>query len=126
MDLALNALKEAMVHPFLKRTSLDHYCSISNIPFLGKVLEGVVAGQPQMFLEDCLDLFQSGFKTGFGTKTALIALTIDLQGGLLIFLNPSVAFSTIYFDILRDKLSGMGMGSAMLWWVNSYLWCQFQ
>ena len=62
------ALKHAVVHPLLKRASLDpevlnNYCLMANIPFWGKVLERVVATQLQACLveTDYLNPFQSGF-----------------------------------------------------------------
>ena len=61
----LFALKEAMVHHLLKRTSLDQEIYDNNCPIANmcKVLEHMIAGQLQMLLEeiDHLDPFQSGF-----------------------------------------------------------------
>ncbi|KAF7253167.1 Xanthine dehydrogenase/oxidase [Varanus komodoensis] len=64
-------LKEAVVQPVLKKASLDpematNYRPVANIPFLGKVLERVVAGQIQALLDetDYLDPLQSGFRPG--------------------------------------------------------------
>ena len=69
------SLKEAVVRPLLKKSSLDlenlsNYRPVANVPFLGKVLEQVVAGQLQTLLDetDYLDPFQSGFRPGFGTE----------------------------------------------------------
>ncbi|KAF7239150.1 Mitogen-activated protein kinase kinase kinase 14 [Varanus komodoensis] len=78
-------LKEAVIRPILKKASLEpevaaNYRLVANILFLGKVLEQVVAGQLQAFLDetDYLDPFQSSFKPGYGTKSALVALYNDL------------------------------------------------
>ena len=64
----LSCLREAVIRPLLKKPSLDpsvldNYWPVSNIPFLGKVLESVVFSQLQGFMEeaDYLDPFQSGF-----------------------------------------------------------------
>ncbi|KAF7249789.1 Store-operated calcium entry regulator STIMATE [Varanus komodoensis] len=53
---------------------------VANIPFLGKLLEQVVARQLQTLLEktDHLDSFRSDFRTGFRTETALVTLWDDL------------------------------------------------
>ena len=74
-------LKEAVIRPLLKKPSLDpsvldNYWPVSHIPFLGNVLEFVVVSQLQGFLKevDYLDPFQSGFRPGYGTDTALVAL----------------------------------------------------
>ncbi|KAF7252624.1 Craniofacial development protein 2 [Varanus komodoensis] len=102
-------LKEAVVRPVLKKASLDpemaaNYRPVANIPFLGKVLERVVAGQLQALLDetDYLDPFQSGFRPGYGTESALVALYDDLCGerdrgsaSLLVLLDLSAAFDTI-------------------------------
>ena len=51
---------------------------IINISLLVKVMEQVVASQFQGFLDerDYLDPFQSGFRPGYGTETALVTLVI--------------------------------------------------
>ncbi|XP_062835007.1 uncharacterized protein LOC134298508 [Anolis carolinensis] len=63
------SLKLAVIKPLLKKLSLDptqleNLQPISNLPFLGKVLERVVAAQLQAFLVDTdfLDPAQSGFR----------------------------------------------------------------
>ncbi|KAF7246310.1 Tyrosine-protein kinase Yes, partial [Varanus komodoensis] len=80
-----SSLKEAVVRPVLKKAPLDpevaaNYRPVTNIPFLGKVLEQVVAGQLQAFLDEThyLDPFQSGFRPGYGTESALVTLYDDL------------------------------------------------
>lgn len=59
---------------------LEHFQPVSNLPFLGKVLEWVVASQIQGFLEEIGFFlgFQSCFRPRFGTETALMALTDNL------------------------------------------------
>lgn len=64
--------------PLLRRMALsgprDNYFPIaSKLFFPGMVLEHVVVGQLQMFLEDnnYLVPFTSGFRLGFGTEMAL-------------------------------------------------------
>ena len=62
----------------LNLTILD-YQPISNILFLGKVLERMVVSQLQRFLDevDYLDPFQSGFRPDYGTEIALDTLGDD-------------------------------------------------
>ena len=79
-------LKKAVVRPLLKKSTLDpqdpaNYRPVSNLPFLGKVIERAIANQLQAFLEEtsALDPFQSGFRPGHGVETALVALVDDLR-----------------------------------------------
>ncbi|KAF7246048.1 Ribosyldihydronicotinamide dehydrogenase [quinone] [Varanus komodoensis] len=81
-----------------------NYRPVANIPFLGKVLERVVAGQLQALLDetDYLDPFQSGFRPGYSTESALVTLYDDLcrekdrgSTSLLVLLDLSAAFDTI-------------------------------
>lgn len=77
-------LKETVVRPLLKKTSLDpenlNYKPVANIPFFSKFLKMVVANQLQAILDqtDYIDPFQLRFRAGFSTETASPALYDDL------------------------------------------------
>lgn len=77
-------LKEALVCPLLKKLLLDpitlgNFHPVSNLIFLGKVVEKVVAQQLQQVLgeADHLNLFLLGFRPGEGTEATLVALLGD-------------------------------------------------
>ncbi|KAF7252305.1 hypothetical protein EYD10_02240, partial [Varanus komodoensis] len=134
------SLKEAVVRLVLKKASLDpematNYRPVANIPFLGKVLERVVAGQLQTLLDetDYLDPFHSSFRPGYGTESALVTLYDDLCGerdkgsaSLLVLLDLSAAFDTIDHGILLDRLRGLRVGGTAFQWFFSYLDSRFQ
>ena len=102
---------------------------------LGKVLERVVAGQFQALLDetDFLDPFQSGFRPGFGTETAVVALYDDFcrerdRGSvtLLILLDLSVALTMVSFWVgwLGWELEApLYSGFAPSWLTMSRGWC---
>ncbi|KAF7241261.1 Maternal embryonic leucine zipper kinase [Varanus komodoensis] len=104
-------LKEAVVRPVLKKGSLDpemaaNYRLVANIPFLGKVLERVVAGQLQALLDetDYLDPLQSGFRPGYGTESALVTLYDDLDRvrSLGVLLNPELSLEAQVMAVARS------------------------
>uniref|UniRef100_R4GD80 Reverse transcriptase domain-containing protein n=1 Tax=Anolis carolinensis TaxID=28377 RepID=R4GD80_ANOCA len=129
------SLKLAVIQPLVKKPSLDptqleNFWPISNLPFLGKVVERVVAAQLQAFLDDTdfLDPAQSGFRSGHCTETALVAIVDDLRQeldrgsvSLLVQLDLSATFDTIAHGILLGRLVGMGLGGTVLQWLRSFL-----
>ena len=68
------SLKTAVVRPLLKKNNLDvsvlnNYRPISNLPFIGKIIEKIVFNQLTAFLTSncCFDKFQSGFRANHST-----------------------------------------------------------
>jgi hypothetical protein len=127
--------KSAIVTPLLKKASLDHnmlknYRPVSNLPFLSKVLEKVVAQQLKKHLSDhsLLEPLQSAYREFHSTETALLKVHDDvcmaLDAGkcvLLVLLDLSAAFDTIDHDILLSRLLDLGITGTPLQWLTSYL-----
>ena len=114
---------------------INNYRPVANIPFIGKLVERVVANQLHALLEEtgALDPFQSVFRPHRGTETALVTLQDDLlreanrgKVSLLVLLNLSVAFdiTDTTFDTpgtLLGRLSGLGVDAQALPWLRSFL-----
>ncbi|MDF4350591.1 reverse transcriptase family protein, partial [Vibrio parahaemolyticus] len=135
------SFKTAVIKPLLKKPTLDpevlaNYTPISNLPFMSKILEKVVADQLCDFLHDnnLFEEFQSGFRVHHSTETALVKITNDLliasDKGLvsvLVLLDLSAAFDTIDHQILLQRLDHLiGLKGSALSWFKSYLSDRFQ
>ena len=79
-------LKEAVITPILKKQGLDadsmkSYRPVSNIPFLAKVMERVVASRLTNHLTEhgLHDPFQSAYRKGHSTETALLRIQDDIR-----------------------------------------------
>ncbi len=131
-----NSLKTAVVKPLLKKRNLDNtvlsnYRPISNLPFIGKIIEKVVFNQLNNYLNSngYLDNFQSGFRMHHSTETALIKMINDIRFNsdsgkisVLVLLDLSAAFDTVDHNILLERLENwVGLSGMALKWFRSYL-----
>ena len=116
------------------KEEVDHeqnFRPVSNLCYISKLLERVVAQQLLKHLEQnsYLDKFQSAYRAGFSTETALLKVLNDalvniISGNLvlLVLLDLSAAFETIKHFLLLDRLqSSAGICDSALSWFASYL-----
>ena len=128
--------KEAVLDPVIKKDSLDHEIyqndrPISNLRFVSKATEKIVALRLTDHLEDndLLETFQSAYKKGHSTETALTRINDDLLRAIddnacviLVLLDLSAAFDTVDHQILLTRLKcRYGVRGTALAWMRSYL-----
>ncbi len=113
-----SSIKAAVIKPMLKKENLDcnilkNYRPVSNLSFLSKILERVVAKQLKQYMSDhnLHEPFQSAYKQYHSTESALLMVHNDIlwamenQGiTLLILLDLSSAFDTIDYAVLLARL----------------------
>ncbi len=130
------SLKEAMIFPTLKKPQLDceelkNYRPVSNLPYISKLIERVVAIQltQHMSAHSLMDPFQSAYRQAHSTETALTIVANDILHALdrkssvfLVLLDLSAAFDTVDHSVLLQRLSNrIGRHGMPLRWVESYL-----
>ena len=118
------------------KLTLDHelyssYRPISNLRFVSKTTEKIVAARLDTHLEDgdLYQLFQSAYRAGHSTETALTSVQNDIlrdiddgQCVILILLDLSSAFDTVDHNILLNRLEQrFGVKGKTLAWLCSYL-----
>ncbi|KAJ8732167.1 hypothetical protein PYW08_014897 [Mythimna loreyi] len=125
--------RKAYVRPLPKvsnPTLSSHFRPISILPFLSKVLEACVHKQFSNFIyqNSLISPFQSGFRPGHSTVTALLKVTDDIRRGMedtkvtiLVLIDFSNAFNTVSHEILLSILSNLMVSHEVLEWFSSYL-----
>ncbi len=131
-----SVMKGALVTPILKKAGLDqnnlkHYRPISNLPCTAKLLERVAVKQlsDHMTQHGLHEPFQSAYRAGHSTETALLRVKADFDiavdegsGVVLVMLDLSAAFDTLDHKILLDRLSSwVGTSGPVHDWFVSYL-----
>ena len=108
-----SSFKQAIVHPLLKKPSLpdddlNNFRPISNLNFISKILEKVVASRFQSHLlsNSLSSSFQSAYRMFHSTETTLLSIHNDLILAMdhgevtsLILLDSSAAFDTVDHSI---------------------------
>ena len=128
--------KHAYITPIVKKAGLDSadvgsYRPIANLSVLSKLFERVVARQLRNYLHinNLLPTFQSGFRPGHSTETAILRVLSDILAAVdrgdfavLVLLDLSTAFNTVDHDILLERLQRtFGFNGNVLRWMASYL-----
>ena len=111
-------------------SSFSHYRPISILPFLSKVIERVVYSELSLHLSkhQFLSPYQSGFRLGHSTTTALIKICDDIRYGIdnqqlsiITLLDFSNAFNTVDHDILIAILRSLNLSPIAIEWFRSYI-----
>ena len=131
-----DVLKNAVVRPRIKKPTLDpddvsSYRPISNLSFLSKLVERVVASRLSVHIDSqqLLPEKQSAYRARHSTETAVIAVHDEIvkavdSGGVcaLVLLDLSAAFDTVdHPTLLRVLDRRFGVDGAAFSWCQSYL-----
>ena len=122
-------------HPLLKKANLDrdllkNYRPVSNLSFISKLIEKVVAKQLNNYIdsEGLSNINQSTYRRRHSTESALlkiqndIAASMDSGKAVALTLLDLSAFNTIDHDILFNSLRDwFGVDGTVLRWIKSYL-----
>ena len=116
--------------PSLDRNSLKNYRPVSNLSFISKLIQKVVANQLNEFIlhEGLLNVNQS-YKSSHSTETALLKIQNDIAFSVdsgkavaLTLLDLSAAFDTIDHSLLYDCLHDwFRLDGTVFLWIKSYL-----
>ena len=115
---------------------LQNYRPVSNLPFVAKLVENVVAKQISTHVDEnaLRDPFQSANRRGHSTETALLRVKHDIVAALdrtcttiLVMLDLSCAFDTVDHELLMTRLEhSFVITDKALAWLQSYISEQYQ
>jgi len=125
----------------VKKPGLDfeepqNYRPISNLTFISKVIERIVANQIKAYLadNDLMPFVQSAYRQGHSTKAAVLKVISDIIDAadtlcgktlwvtLLGLLDMSAAFDTVDHKILHERLEvSFGVKGQALAWLRFFM-----
>ena len=110
---------------------LKNYRAVSGLNFVSKTIERIVAKQIKSHIatHNLDNTYQSAYKSGHSTETALLKITDDINLNLsqniptgVVLLDLSAAFDTIdHHTLLRELSYSYGIGGMVHKWFGSYL-----
>jgi hypothetical protein len=127
--------KYATIRPHLKKgakkiNELSSYRPVSNLPFLSKLTERVIADRLTSFLctTNALDPSQFAYRHSHSCETALLTVTDAVftacdksEITVLALMDLSAAFDTLDHTIMISRLSNIGIAGDALSWFRGYL-----
>ena len=134
-------MKEALLHPLLKKPKLDlqqfkNFRPVSNLSFVSKLIERAVCDQLLEYtaMTGKLDRMHSAYCADHSTEMALLKVKTDILNNMdnkkvnfLILLDLSTAFDVVLFCLLMNRLlNRFGITGTVLKWIELYLteWTQ--
>ena len=136
-----DTFKTAVVIPLIKKANLPAddlktYCPVSDLSFISKFVECVVAKQllEHIHVHNLDNPYQSAYKAGLSKETALLCIKNEVHLSLsrgeptaLVLLDLSAAFDTIDHSTLLSCLHNwFGITGSVLKWFTSYLTDRYQ
>ena len=124
-------LKLADITPILKKLEkilVDNYRPVSILPTVTKIFERIMQKQMNTFVENILSPFLCGYRKGYNSQCALLAMIehwkMSLENNRLagaILMDLSKAFDTINHHLLIAKLHAYGFSESALELILKYL-----
>ena len=138
---SIDGLKEAIIRPLLKEHNLDrnvlnNYRPVSNLQFIGKLIERVVLARLQSHMDSInyCNNTQFGYKKQHSTELLLlkfindILIGVDSRNGVVVMLiDLSAAFDTVNHNKLLNILcTELKIRGIALQWFKSFLFNRSQ